>query len=143
MDPTHQPRQPHRVSRRRAEQYDVAAGAAEIQERLKRLGVDGESGQGGGRRGHPRKRLRILVAEWGALATREVDHSLDDRILPVAHRAAENPRPDHASPHLARRHHEDVLLVRLGAAQHLRQLNVHRNGTRPRSPDPPRREHGA
>src|SRR2546427_3706696 len=37
MDPAHQPRQPHRVSRRRAEQYDVAAGAARSEEHTSEL----------------------------------------------------------------------------------------------------------
>src|SRR2546427_8715766 len=47
----------------RPDEHDVATGAAEIEKRLESLGV--------GWRGHPTKRLRILVAQWGALADRK------------------------------------------------------------------------
>src|SRR2546427_11902943 len=109
----------------RPDEHDVATGAAEIEKRLESLGV--------GWRGHPTKRLRILVAQWGALATREIHDAFGDRILLPAYRASKYARPDHPTHHLSGGHHEKRLLVPLRTAQHLRQLNVHRNRTPPSS----------
>src|SRR3989475_3548502 len=92
VTPAQQPGAPDRVPRRRADQHYVAAGAAEIEKRLQGLSI--------GWRGCPTKRLRILVAEWGALASRELHHPLHDRKLPSAHRAPQDPRPHHPTHHL-------------------------------------------
>src|SRR5439155_1159691 len=126
MDAAHEPRERRAMPGGATEQQDVAARAGEIEQRLERLGIDRE---------------RAAESGTGRCAggPREMRRAPYDGIFLPAYRAAEDARPDHPSYHFARGQHEESLLVRLRAARHLRQLNVHPSRTPPMRRDSLRR----
>src|SRR5207253_9138035 len=92
------------------------AGAAEIQERLERCGLDGgkrETGNGNG------GSVVLHVSRFPFPLSREVRDPFHYGEFPLANRASECPRPHHPPEHFARGHHEIPLLVPLRATEHL------------------------